>query len=99
MTDHLRLALKQTLEGLVTLADDDGEGPTSLVHLNWMVREALEKIDVWPVDKTSRWIGFIQGCLASKGMLDVNVERDRTRPIFHEAYEAMGLEIPKTVER
>lgn len=29
------------------------------------------------------WIGYVQGCMVAKGMLNVNEERDRTRPIFN----------------
>lgn len=100
--DHLRNALLQTVEGLMPLIPEnttDKQGPTSLVHLQWMLSEITRKIAVWPTDKTSRWIGFVQGALATKGMLDVNAERARTRPIFHEAYQAMGLTIPETVDR
>ena len=100
--DHLRIALAQTLTGLFAFIPEDttdNAGPTSLVHLKWMLHEIGRKIDVWPTDKTSRWIGFIQGSLATKGLLDVNAERARTRPIFHQAYAALGLGIPETVER
>lgn len=64
-----------------------------------MIAQIIEKMDVWPTDKTSRWIGYIQGVLASNGQLDVNAERDRTRPFFHEAYQALGLIVPETVDR
>jgi hypothetical protein len=50
----------------------------------------------WPADKTGRWLGFIQGILFMEGVLDIDTERDATRPIFHEAYEIMGLEKPET---
>ena len=74
-------------------------GPTSYDNLEWMVRTCLEDIESLPTDKISRWIGFVQGVLASRGDLDVNAERDRTRPFFHEAYTAIGQRIPETRER
>lgn len=90
--------------------DEDGEpfhagareraDTTSVEHLHWMIDHALEHINNWPTDKTSRWIGFVHGVLAVKsGTFSVGAERDRTRPIFHEAYEAMGLNKPETAER
>ncbi len=98
--DHLRIALDKTLAGLIEMIpprDDGGIGTSSIRHLNWMIGECRTKLGVWPTDKTSRWIGFIQAGLAHHGLLDVNAERDRTRPFFHEAYQAMGLTIPETV--
>lgn len=97
----LREALKLTLEGLlpIILPIDKIDGPTSFPHLRWMCETALENLQAWPTDKTSRWIGFVQGVLAARGRLDVNDERDRTRPFFHEAYEAMSQNIPPTQER
>lgn len=48
-------------------------------------------------DKVSRWLGFVQGAMYSYGLLDINTERDRTRPLFHDAYEKMGLPIPASI--
>lgn len=52
----------------------------------------------WPHDKTGRWLGFIQGVLFSHGLLDVNAERDRTRALFHQAYLAVGLRVPDSID-
>jgi hypothetical protein len=52
----------------------------------------------WPTDKTNRWIGFIQGCLFSEGKIDINTERDFTRPLFHSYYDAQGLAKPASVD-
>lgn len=98
--DHLRIALDKTLAGLIEMIpnrDDRETGAQSIRHLNWMIGECRSKLAVWPTDKTSRWIGWIQASLASKGLLDSDAERDRTRPFFHEAYGAIGLTIPETV--
>lgn len=65
------------------------EGKTSADHLRWMMDELVKNIDTFPADKTSRWIGFIQGVMAANGALDVDAERDRTRPLFKKAYEIM----------
>lgn len=69
---------------VIALVDDDPlkEHPRlSLDNLAWMCRTALET--PMPDDKASRWLGFIQGCLAMRGLIDVDEERDLTRPLFH----------------
>jgi hypothetical protein len=57
---------------------------------------ALSNIDVWPIDKLSRWLGYVQGILVYHKIIRVNDERDFSRPLFHEAYERDGIEIPPT---
>ncbi len=98
--EALRAALRAVLEGLQTMIpDNDGDGsPTSFVNLRWMVNRCLTD-ETMPTDKVSRWIGFVQGVLAVHGLLDVDGERDRTRPLFHAAYKAMGLTIPESMSR
>lgn len=97
----LRVALRQTLQGLdqVMPKEDNIEGDTSFEHLHWMISNCLVHIMEWPTDKISRWIGFIQGVLTVRGVITTQEERDRTRPIFHKAYETMGFKKPKTIER
>ena len=63
-----------------------GSDKTSSEHLVWMIGECLLNIRTMQIDKLSRWIGFIQGVLAANGLLDVDEERERTRPLFHKAY-------------
>jgi hypothetical protein len=71
----------------------------SLVNLRWICREILADDGSLPVDKISRWLGFVQGCLAMRGITDVDVERDVSRPLIHAAYKLDGIDIPKTRER
>lgn len=95
----IRVALAETLDGLVLMipaTTEPTDARTSWQNLRWMATQALDHVNLWPVDKTSRWIGFIQGVLATRGYLDVDAERDRTRPLFHKAYEAVGYRIPET---
>lgn len=99
----IRVALQQTLVGLIPQIPfwpmrREDDAPTSLNHLHWMAAHALAHYHEWPTDKTSRWIGFIQGVLANRGFLNVEVERDRTRPIFHQAYRTMGLMAPERAD-
>lgn len=48
-------------------------------------------------DKVSRWVGFIQGIMTVYGWIDVESERNNTRPIFHQAYEDLELRKPKSI--
>jgi len=62
----------------------EGGDTTSLNHLLWMCLELARNVfeDDMPVDKYSRWLGFIQGCLICKGLTTVETERNITRPWF-----------------
>ena len=55
-------------------------------HLLWMCNNAVDQLlynsDSFPIDKASRWLGYIQGIMTSKGYIDVMVERNFTRPLF-----------------
>lgn len=55
----------------------------SLKNLAWMCAEGARGGHEMPDDKASRWLGFVQGCMAMRGLIDVDVERDFTRPLFH----------------
>jgi len=48
-------------------------------------------------DKMSRWLGFIQGVLYANNLIDINKERDLSRPLFHKAYANLDLEIPEKI--
>ena len=50
--------------------------------------EELEKNQlIMPIDKVARWVGFIQGVMCCRGYISVENERNRTRPIYQEAYK------------
>lgn len=76
--------------------DKKGQKEVSAENLGWMAKEIAAHPE-WPIDKASRWLGFIQGVLAVLGFLSVKKERDRTRPLFHRAYELLGLGKPKSL--
>jgi hypothetical protein len=65
------------------------DSATDLGHLLKMCQEGIENTTMLD-DKASRWLGYVQGVLASKGLIDVDEERRFTRPLFHEAYRLMG---------
>ena len=52
----------------------------SLIRL---LTEAYEHTDNYPTDKMHRWLGFSQGVLSVIGVIDVDEERDFTRPYLH----------------
>ena len=49
-----------------------------------------------PIDKLSRWLGFVQATCIFEGYTTIDAERDFSRPLFHEAYTEMGIDIPET---
>lgn len=101
MSRPLLLATQDAIAGLLPLLErlKDQEGlprGTSPSHLRSLAAEALRRDDL-PVDKVRGWLGYIQGVLTAQGHLDMDEERERTRPIFHKAYEEEGMARPPTV--
>lgn len=87
------------LEGGIDAAPKAGQQQeVSGINLRWMAFHILENKHL-PIDKISRWLGFMQGVLAVRGLLSVKKERDATRSIFHRAYKAMGFALPKSASR
>lgn len=70
---------------------------TGLENLLYMCNRVLENPE-WPIDKQSRWLGFIQYGLVAKRLTTVDTERDFSRPLFHKEYAHAGVEIPETSE-
>lgn len=48
-----------------------------------LCQEGIDNGAGYPFDKMSRWLGFTQGVLAAVGAIDVDEERDFTRPLLH----------------
>lgn len=69
-----------------------------LSYAGWMLDQVKENVEKWPVDKLHRWIGFVQAILAFHGVITVEEERKRTRPIFHAYYHREGIIPPASVE-
>jgi len=83
-----------------TAMDPFSEDPRlSLKNLKWMCRVGIEQAKTMTVDKASRWLGFVQGCLASRRLLLVDEEREFTRPLFHEVYKSSADGTPETLVR
>ena len=87
---------------IASFPDEDAwadEPRLSLANLAWMCAEGERLCGAVPIDKVSRWLGFIQGCLCMRGMVDVDVERAVSRPLFHAAYAQEGGVVPPSFER
>lgn len=78
--------------------DQGRQQETWAENLRWMVDQIVAHPE-WPIDKPSRWTGFIQGVLAVHGFMSVKKERDRTRSFFHRAYDLLGFRRPKTISK
>lgn len=48
-----------------------------------LVDEAQDNGYKYPTDKLHRWLGYLQGVLIAYGILNVNEERDYSRPLLH----------------
>lgn len=57
------------------------ENFTNAHHLVGMLQQIAQS--TIPRVKANRWLGYVQGILVMKGMLDVQTERDATRSIFN----------------
>ena len=58
--------------------------------------KALEEIETCPIDKLSRWLGFIQGYVIFTNQTTVEIERNFSRPLFNNAYKSENIKIPPT---
>lgn len=72
---------KLILEGLALPERCSYESLTNLLN------EAINNTESYPLDKMHRWLGFTQGVLSVIGLIDVDEERDFTRPYLHSYHE------------
>ncbi|AUG85261.1 hypothetical protein DIREPILLOW8_61 [Vibrio phage Direpillow8] len=56
------------------------EYPLSESHLVWMLEQIT--MEYMPRTKANRWLGYVQGVMVAKGFINVQDERNRTRPVF-----------------
>jgi len=63
-----------------------------------LINVGIENIDNLPIDKLSRWLGYIQGYLIFNNKTTVDIERNISRKYFHEAYENENINIPKSIQ-
>lgn len=73
--------LERYREILIATADWFGPEKAGRTHLLWMLDE-LESRHEQSLTKKHRWLGYIQGVMTDRQLIDVDEERDHTRPIF-----------------
>jgi len=61
------------------------------------LKKAILEVENMTIDKHSRWLGYIQGILIIKGVLDINEERNYSRHLFQYIYKSNGI-LQKTIE-
>lgn len=99
MRPYLQLIVEPLLYLLRSSEDVENPPPkTGFDNLEFLLTRILED-EALPEDKINRWIGFVQGVMAARGVLDVDFERTRTRSIFHDYYRSIGREPPATIEK
>lgn len=62
-----------------------------------LIDKGIEEAYNLPIDKLSRWLGYIQAYLINNKVTSVETERNFSRPLFHKGYEIDGIEIPETI--
>jgi hypothetical protein len=82
--------LDEVLEGLEVVAEQANSPTVNLVHA--ARRSATAAM-------ASFCLGYTQAYLTGNRLIEVNGERDRTRPIFHRVYAECGFNIPKSRDR
>lgn len=60
-------------------ATRENDNPDSLVHLKWMLLNIPLIMDEGKIDKANRWLGFVQGVLWSRRILNINEMKDDNR--------------------
>lgn len=95
--DKIIIALMCRYEPLLKV-NAFGSGEISNIHLLKMCKLLRENVSIWPIDKSNRWLGYIQGVMTTFELLNVNEEREFTRPLFHSYYKENKEQIPITIE-
>ena len=85
------------------IAETVGDQPhvvfnNKIVTAGKLIDNVTASAKYFSVEELSLRLGVIQGYMVSNGFIDVTVERDRTRPIFHKAYKELGIIPPASVK-
>ena len=87
--DQMRNILKQLFRRYMEMVDSNALAFRNLPNkcdtasLENLCQEAIKNMEKYPLDKMNRWLGFVQGVLATQGVITVDGERDFTRPLFN----------------
>lgn len=60
-----------------------------------LCNEAMKNGADYPFEKMNRWVGFVQGVLAATGVLDMDAEREVTRPLLRQLHDEPTLSFPR----
>lgn len=82
-----------TLKALKMLKGKCGDS-----NVESLVSMAISLIDVMPIDKLSRWLGYAQAHSVTWGHYTTTELRDLTRDDFHCGYVYDGLPVPPVVD-
>lgn len=97
-TDPVAVVTRTILKRYVQILEKyPFEAKYSSKYLLRMCDVAIYNYDLWPIDKLSRWLGFIQGVMIANGCTDVDSQRDYSRELFHAAYIQKGIKVPASV--
>ena len=88
------LSLKEKVKQFCIPEQYSDEINYALSMLNAIINNSYK----WPIDKTSRWLGFAQAELVRANIITIDSEREETRKIFHDTYRKIGIFIPETFE-
>lgn len=93
-----RMNFNEIVVILLERYDVKSEESENRFRITSMIKAMREEYEDWPIDKSNRWIGFIQGALFAEGLLNIEDERHFTRPMFHAYYNAQGIAVPETID-
>jgi hypothetical protein len=91
-----RLILEKNRDVLAKHPFEGRDRLPNSAYLHRMCEIAIYNYDKFPIDKLSRWLGFIQGMMIANYRGTIDSHRDFTRPLFHKAYEEKGMVVPAT---
>jgi hypothetical protein len=73
------------------------ERKTNSGHLINMLKAGISNEEIWPVEKLYNWLGYVSGVMTENKLIDVDTERDFSRPLYHQYYRKTNREIPETL--
>lgn len=98
--NSVRTVTKLLFQRYLPMIPSEGNASHDLtfVQLKVLCQQGIELSDTLPIDKLSRWLGYIQCTLNIHQITDIDTERSYSRPLFHEAYRIAEIAIPATVD-
>jgi hypothetical protein len=79
-------------QGVLSKRAEDGLG---LNHVAWMVWTTFYNLNLWPVTRTHRWIGFIQRGLLNYGVYTLAELREQSKGLDDEQVDPQTVVQPE----